>query len=65
MIDKFMFEEPLTQIMTKIEIKDDNMKREYIYIYIYIYIYKLLSSTQSDLEIGKCHVDRTLNTNKA
>jgi len=61
MIDKFMFEEPLTQIMTKIEIKDDNMKREYIYIYIY----KLLSSTQSDLEIGKCHVDRTLNTNKA
>ncbi len=30
-----------------------------------IYIYKLLSSTQSDLEIGKCHVDGTLNPNKA
>jgi len=59
MIDKFMFEEPLTQIMTKIEIKDDNMKREDIYMYI------LLSSTQSDLEIGKCHVDGTLNANKA
>ncbi len=25
----------------------------------YIYIYKLLSSRQSDLEIGKCHVDKT------
>jgi hypothetical protein len=39
--------------MTKIEIEDDNTNREYTYIY------KLLSSTQSDLEIGKCHVDGT------
>jgi hypothetical protein len=44
---------------TKIEIEDDNTKREDIYIY------KLLSSTQSDLEIGKCDVVGTLNANKA